>query len=131
MDRLEQITNEINALNERPRSGGTRPRPATPSRRSRPSSNDEIKPQLDALTKDREIAVQEKEIEALNGTVTDLGKVVEELREPRAGFAIGSVKDPRARAWTDDPYFEGDAPARSVFATSSSPTRAAPTRASA
>jgi predicted RNase H-like nuclease (RuvC/YqgF family) len=94
MENLEQITTKIEALKTRASELLEKAEKGDqPVAEVKALIDNEIKPQLDVLTKDREIALQAEEVKALNGTVTDLSKVIEELRKPSAGFAIGSVKE--------------------------------------
>lgn len=63
----------------------------------------EIKPALDLLTKDREIAVQAEEMKALSGSVTTLNSAIDELRKPSDGFSIDTTS-PDGKSAIDNPY---------------------------
>lgn len=108
MDTLEQITEKINALTERADAlvADAKESPAK-IEEVKALIESEIQPQLAALTKDREIAVQQHEIENLTGTVTTLKDAIENLRKPSEGITVGSVSDPEGKGLEDNPYADG------------------------
>lgn len=114
MDPVQKITEQITALTERVEEIHTRIKDEPDKAEEfKALIDDEIKPQLETLTADREKALQAKAVETLTGEVTDLKSALEELKTPGDGFAIGSVKDgPEGKGLEDDPYADGN---RSLF----------------
>lgn len=109
MDTLEQITEKINGLQARADELLEQAK-AEPSKVAEVKAliTDEIQPQLEVLTKDREIAVQQHEIENLSGTVTTLKDAIESLREPSEGIVVGTPSDPEGKGLdADNPYADG------------------------
>jgi HK97 family phage major capsid protein len=68
----------------------------------------EIKPALELLTKDREIAVQAEEMKGLTGAVTTLKAAVEDLRKPSDGFSIDTTSPNTKAVEENNPYADGE-----------------------
>lgn len=118
MKTLEEINAQIEALNVRATQLLDKAETGTsPVAEVKALIDTEVKPQLELLVKDREIAVQAEEVKALQGTVTTMTEAINSLRKPSAGFAIGPIGEGKAVGDPDDPYFdENGRPKRSIFA---------------
>lgn len=70
---------------------------------------DELKPQVETLTRERDEALQAKALEDLKGEFTSLQSVIEDLRKPSGTFVLPT--DAEGKAADDDEY-----KSRSMFA---------------
>ncbi len=68
---------------------------------------DEMKPQLQTLTAEREAALRAEEVKALGGELTTLKGVIEDLRKPSGVFTLPVDEDGKALDG-DDPYAAGN-----------------------
>lgn len=73
---------------------------------------DEIKPQVELLTREREDALQAEEVKAMRGQLQTLQGVIEDLRKPSGEFTL-EVDDEGKALNENDPYSAGNL---SVFA---------------
>lgn len=110
MKTLEEIQKEIEALNARAQTLVEEAKDdSTKTAEVKAIVDDEIKPQLDILTKEHEKKVKEQEFTNLADTVTSLKGTIEDLRKPADGFMITSPKDSEGKASDDDsPYADKD-----------------------
>lgn len=74
---------------------------------------DEIKPQVDILTRERDEAMKAEEFKAMKGELQSLQTVIEDLRKPIGSFVLPTGEDGKALDDDKDPYGKGD---RSVYA---------------
>lgn len=66
---------------------------------------EEIKPQVEILTAEREAALQAESVKAMQGQLTTLNQAIEELRKPSGEFVFpSSDEDPSGKAITENPY---------------------------
>lgn len=65
---------------------------------------DEIKPQIETLTRERNEAIQREEIKAMSGELTTLKGAIEKLREAPKGFFGSAEEDPHG----EKGLFDGD-----------------------
>ncbi len=68
---------------------------------------DEMKPQLQTLTAEREAALRAEEVKALGGELTTLKGVIEDLRKPHGVFTLPTDDEGKALP-EDDPYAAGN-----------------------
>ena len=75
---------------------------------------DDIKPQVELLTRERESALQAKSLEEARGRITTLSEAIADLRKPAGEFVLPTDEETgKALTPADDPYYEGKI---SVFA---------------
>lgn len=67
---------------------------------------EEMKPQLETLTAEREAALRAEEVKALGGEIQTLKGVIEDLRKPHGTFTL--PVDEEGKAVDDDPYSAGN-----------------------
>jgi HK97 family phage major capsid protein len=106
MDRLEQITASITALEERAASVLAEAEAGNTTIAEAKALVDEMKPQLDQLTADREAALTAKGLEDLKGQFTTLTEAIAELRKPVGEFTLPVDEEGKALDG-DDPYANG------------------------
>jgi HK97 family phage major capsid protein len=68
---------------------------------------DEMKPQLQTLTAEREAALRAEEVKALGGELQTLKGVIEDLRKPSGSFVLPTDGEGKA-VEDDDPYAAGN-----------------------
>ena len=109
---LEQVTEQIDELNTRAQNLlETAEKDQSKTAEVKALVDDEIKPQLDILVKDREVLVKEKEYADLQEGVKGLHATIEELRKPADGFQIappGTQPEGKAAVDQDSPYASGE-----------------------
>lgn len=117
MKTLEEITKEIEALQERATNAlDTAEKDSSKTAEVKALVDDEIKPQLDVLTKDREQVLKENEFSETREQVISLKKTIEELRKPSDGFVIAPAKAEGKAIDSDSPYADGEhSPFTDVF----------------
>jgi len=67
---------------------------------------DELKPQIEVLTADREAAMRDAEVKAMKGELTSLQSVIADLRKPSGEFTIATDDEGKALD-ESDPYAAG------------------------
>lgn len=107
MKTLEEITQELNELTakgqkalEDAEGDHTKIEEAT-------KLVEELKPQVEVLTREREDAIRNEEFKALQGEFTTLQKVIEDLRKPAGSFAL--TPEGEGKAQGDDKYANHEA----------------------
>ena len=68
---------------------------------------DELKPQIETLTAEREAALQAKAVEDMKGELGTLKGVIEDLRKPAGEFTLDTDEEGKA-VDEEDPYSKGD-----------------------
>lgn len=71
---------------------------------------DDLKPKIDTLTRERDEAMRAEEVKALRSQVETLDKVIADLKKPSGEFVLPN--DEEGKAVEDDPYAAGE---HSVF----------------
>lgn len=86
---LEQVTAELNALNERATNALTAVE-GDPSKLEEVTKlvTEEIQPQIAVLSKERDEAVQREEVKAMASTLSDITSVIEDLKKPSGEFKM-------------------------------------------
>lgn len=86
MKTLEQITTQLEALNEQAASALATAEGDSTKIEEVKSVIDELKPQIDVLTAERDAALQAKAMEDMKADLTTLQGVIEDLRKPSGEF---------------------------------------------
>lgn len=108
MKTLEQITSEIDALTERANSAlATAEQAPEKIAEVKALVEDQLQPQIAALTADKEKAEQVEEFKALKGQFDTLQGVIEDLRKPSGQFVLPTDEEGKALP-EDDPYSAGN-----------------------
>lgn len=111
MKDLKQITEALTALETRANEALTSVEEGKTTAAEAKALIEEMKPQIDVLTAERESAIQAEEVKAMKGELTTLKSVIDDLRKPSGEFTLG-VDDEGKALESDDPYTAGNA---SVF----------------
>jgi len=96
---LEQILAELDQLKTQMETAA-----ASNSADEATKALNELKPKVDALSAERDAALQAKSLEEMKGELTNLGKVMEELRKPAGEFSLGLDAEGKATADVDGTY---------------------------
>lgn len=117
MKTLEEVTEQLNAVTERAEAALAS---ADPEKGGDPSKaeaveklvTEELQPQVETLTKEREAAIQAEEVKAMRGQIQSLTSVIEDLKKPSGEFTLDQgehspeeVAEGKALP-EDDPYAE-------------------------
>lgn len=103
MKTLQEITESLSALEERANAALAEVEKGDSTAADAKALIEEIKPQIDVLTSEREAAIQAEEVKALKGQFTTLQEVIEELRKPAGEFTL-PVDDEGKALEDNDPY---------------------------
>ena len=106
MDKLEQITTELNALKETATAALTAVEEGKTTAAEGKAAIDELRPQIEALTAEHERALEAKAVDDLKAQVGTLQNVIDELRKPAGAFVL-PVDDEGKALTDDDPYADG------------------------
>jgi HK97 family phage major capsid protein len=109
MDALEKITADLTGLEERANEVLAGVEEGKTTAAAAKAVVDELKPQIETLTREREEALQAKAVESLKGEVGTLKSAIEDLRKPAGEFTLGTDDGGKAVVDEDDPYAEGKA----------------------
>jgi HK97 family phage major capsid protein len=101
MKTLKEITEALSALEERGNAVFADVEAGSKTAEEAKALIEEMKPQLDVLTAERDSALQVEEMKSLKSEFTSLQSVIEDLRKPSGEFTLG-VDD--AGVSDDDPY---------------------------
>lgn len=69
---------------------------------------DEIRPQVETLTAERDAALQAKALDDMRGELSTLQGVIEDLRKPSGEFTLPADEEGKAINAEDDPYAAGN-----------------------
>lgn len=105
--KLQQITEALSALEERANAALTDVESGNKTAAEAKALIDEIKPQVDTLTAEREAAMRDAEVKALKGEFSNLQSVIEELRKPFGEFVLPTDSEGKALD-ENDPYAAGN-----------------------
>lgn len=124
MPELTEIQNKIDALNERAAAQLAEVE-AEPSKAAEVKAvvDEEIRPQLATLTKERDEKIKEEEQKALKGELTTLKDAIDQLRKPAGDFRVGAEGEAEGKGVENDPYADG---AHSYFADVKAANKGAP-----
>lgn len=110
---IEQITASLSALETRANEALADVEEGKTTAAEAKALLEELKPQIDTLTREREEHIRDEEVKALKGQLSDFQSVIEDLRKPIGEFTL--PVDPATGKALDenDPYENGTA---SVYA---------------
>ncbi len=116
MKDLETVTAEINALQasanealEQIKSGNLDGEAVAALKTK---IEDEMQPQLNVLTEERQAALRDEEFKSMKGQLETLEGALKRLGQSQGDFTLGE----EAQGDDDDPYFKGQKAVRSIFA---------------
>jgi len=118
MKDLETVTAEINDLNTQAEAAleqiksGSLDGEAVATLKTK--IEDEIAPQLQVLTAEREVALRDEEVKSMQGQLETLQGAIEKLGKSQGEFTLGD--DAGETGGADDPYFSEGKAVRSIFA---------------
>lgn len=106
---LKELTEKLTQLEEQAKSALDNVEAGTTTAEEAKALVEEIKPQIETLTREREAALQTKAMEEMKGELQTLGSVIEDLRKPAGEFTLGLSEGPDGKAVdADDPYAAGN-----------------------
>jgi len=104
MKTLEELTEELNALQAKASEAVESAEADSAKGAEAKALLEELKPQLDVLTAERETAIQAEEVKGLRSDLTTLGETIEELKKPAGEFTLAVDEEGKS---VSDPYDEG------------------------
>jgi HK97 family phage major capsid protein len=112
MKDIEQIKTALSALEERANTALAAVEAGDSTAAEAKALIEELRPQIDILTQEREAAIQAEEVKSLRSEFGNLQSVIEELRKPAGEFVLPTDDEGKA-VNENDPYAAGNL---SVFA---------------
>jgi HK97 family phage major capsid protein len=112
MKDIEQIKTALSALEERANTALAAVEAGDSTAAEAKALIEELRPQIDILTQEREAAIQAEEVKSLRSEFGNLQSVIEELRKPAGEFVLPTDDEGKA-VNENDPYAAGNF---SVFA---------------
>lgn len=107
MDKLAQITEALSALETKANEAVAKLEAGDSNAAEAKALLDEIKPQVETLTAEREAALQAKSLEDMKGQLQSLTSVIEDLRKPQGEFVLPVDEEGKALD-ENDPYASGN-----------------------
>ena len=107
MKDLEQITENLKGLEGKAVEALEAVEAGTKTADEAKSIVEELKPQIETLTAERERALEKKALEDMTGELNTLKGVIEDLRKPPAGLMPEADEEGKALS-EDDPYSKGN-----------------------
>jgi HK97 family phage major capsid protein len=108
MDALEQITETLKGLEGKAVEALEGVEAGSKTAEEAKAIVDDLKPQIETLTAEREAALQAKALEDMGGELRTLKGAIEDLRKPSGEFTLETDDEGKA-VDADDPYAEGKA----------------------
>jgi HK97 family phage major capsid protein len=106
MKDLNKITEALSALETRANEALTSVEAGNTTAAEAKALIEELKPQVETLTHEREMALQAEEVKAMSGQLSTLKGVIEDLRKPSGEFTL--AVDDEGKALEDDAYAAGN-----------------------
>jgi HK97 family phage major capsid protein len=104
-DKLKQISDALAALETRATEAFTSVEEGkTTAAEAKALIEDELKPQIETLTADRDAALQQKAMEDMRGELGSLKSVIADLRKPQGEFVLPTDDEGKGLVDSDDPY---------------------------
>jgi HK97 family phage major capsid protein len=106
-ERLEQLTADLSGMEDRANSALADVEAGKTSAEEAKALVDELKPQIETLTAERESALEQKAMEDMRGELRTLKSAIEDLRKPSGEFTLEVDEEGKSLS-DDDPYAEGN-----------------------
>jgi HK97 family phage major capsid protein len=107
MKDLEAITAELSPLEEKANAVLAEVEEGTKSAQEAKALVEELRPQIETLTVERERALEAKAIEDMKGELGTLKSTIEDLRKPSGEFVLETDDEGKAVNAEEDPYGDG------------------------
>jgi HK97 family phage major capsid protein len=107
MDKLKELTEKLSGLEARAAEAAAGIEAGTTTAAEAKALVEELKPQIDVLSAEREAALQAKAMEDMKGELTSLSSAIADLRKPQGEFTL-PVDDEGKAVNENDPYASGE-----------------------